>query len=212
VASFVSPINLYSECPSSLLKALAKSNPNREVWLCSFFKEKWNIQSMNIYRKITLGKYRALCKKGASKAIPTMCVLTVKRDENLNPLRAKSWIVVLGNHKDHVWSKCNHFVSVLHSNSLWFLVLMVAKKHHPLRQGNCKNAFCQGVLPPEEVTIAQPPSGDPEAEPNEYWLVLWTLYGLCRSPQHWYQKITNIFLCISLTPSREDPCLFTGFV
>ena len=53
----------------------------------------------------TLGEYRALRKKGAPKAIPTMCVLTIKKDENLLPLRAKSRIIVLGNHEDRIWSK-----------------------------------------------------------------------------------------------------------
>jgi hypothetical protein len=100
-----------------------------------------------------LGKYRALCEKGNPKAIPTMCVLTVKRDENLNPLWAKSWIVVLDNHKDHVWSKTDRFAPILHSNSLQFLVSMAIEKCCPLCQGDCKNAFCQGILPPKEVTI-----------------------------------------------------------
>jgi hypothetical protein len=67
-----------------------------------FFEEKPSIQLLDTYRKITLGKYCALCKKGAPKAIPTMFVLTIKCDENLNPLWAKSWIVVLGNHEDRV--------------------------------------------------------------------------------------------------------------
>jgi hypothetical protein len=57
---------------------------------------------MNTYQKITLGEYRALREKGVPKAIPTMCVLTIKKDENLLPLRAKSWIVVLGNHEDRI--------------------------------------------------------------------------------------------------------------
>ncbi len=65
------------------------------------------ILSMNTYRKITLGEYQALHEKGAPKAFPTMCVLTNKKDENLLPLRAKSCIVVLGNHEDQVWSKSN---------------------------------------------------------------------------------------------------------
>ena len=33
VASFVSTLNLYKECPPTLLKALAHSHPNRKVWL-----------------------------------------------------------------------------------------------------------------------------------------------------------------------------------
>jgi hypothetical protein len=35
----------------------------------------------------------------------------------------------------------------------WFLVSMVVEKHCPLHQVDCKNAFCQGILPPEEVTL-----------------------------------------------------------
>jgi hypothetical protein len=72
--------------------------------------------------------------------------------------------------------------------------------------------FAKGILPPEEVTIVQPLLSDPKAEPNEYWLLLQTLYGLCRSPQHGYDKINKILISIGLTPFLEDPCLFTGFV
>jgi hypothetical protein len=118
VASVVSAVNLHLECPPSLLKALADSHPDREVWLSSLFEELCAIQHLDTYHKITLGKYCALCKKGAPKAIPLMCVLTVKCNENLNPLWAKSWIVVLGNHKDRVWSKSDRFAPVLCSDSL----------------------------------------------------------------------------------------------
>jgi hypothetical protein len=38
------------------------------------------------------------------------------------------------------------------------------------------------------------------------------LYGLRRSPRHWYDKIDAILLSIGLTPSLEDPCLYSGFV
>jgi hypothetical protein len=37
VASFVSAVNLHLECLPSLLKALADSHPDHEVWLSSFF-------------------------------------------------------------------------------------------------------------------------------------------------------------------------------
>ena len=117
---------------------------------------------------------------------------------------------MLGNHEDHVWSKSDKFAPVLRSNSLRFLVSLAVDKQHPLRQGDCKNTFCQGILPPDEVTIVHPPAGDPEAEPNEYWLLQKTLYGLCRSPQNWYAKINAILKSIGLRPSLEDPCLFTG--
>ncbi len=85
-ASFVSAVNLHCECPPTLLKALADSHPDREIWLASYLEEKEGIKSLDTYRKITLGEYRALREKGAPKAIPTMCVLTIKKDEQLLPL------------------------------------------------------------------------------------------------------------------------------
>ncbi len=90
VASFVSAVNLHRECHPTLLKTLADSHPDREIWLDSYREEKHGTESLDTYRKITLGEYRTLREKGAPKAIPTMCILTIKKDEHLLPLRAKS--------------------------------------------------------------------------------------------------------------------------
>ncbi len=67
-------------------------------------EEKNGIDSLGTFKRLTLGEYPALREKGAPKAIPTMCVLTIKKDENLMPLRAKSWILVLGNRESREWS------------------------------------------------------------------------------------------------------------
>ena len=128
------------------------------------------------------------------------------------PLRAKSRIVVLGNRETRDWSKSDRFAPVLRFDSLRFLVSMATQHCRPLKQGDCKNAFCQGILPAEETTIVRPPSGDPDSSKDEYWLLLKTLYGLRRSPRHWYDKINAILRSIGLTPSSHDPCLYTGFV
>ena len=211
VASFVIA-RLHRACPPSLLKALADSHPDCKIWFESFCEEKQGIEALDTYKRISLGEYRALREKGAPRAIPTMCVLTIKKDKNLRPLRAKSCIVVLGNHEDHVWKKSDKFAPVLRQDSLCFLTSMAVTSHHPLCQGDCKNTFCQGNLPPGKITIIRPPSGDPEASPREYWLFKWTLYGLCRSPRHWYNKINAILCSIGLTPSLKDPCLYTGYI
>jgi len=47
------------------------------------------LKGLDTYRKITLGEYRALREKGAPKAIPTMCVLTIKKD-NISSLFAQN--------------------------------------------------------------------------------------------------------------------------
>ncbi len=60
--------------------------------------------------------------------------------------------------------------------------------------------------------IVRPPAGDPDANPNEYWLLQQTLHGLCHSPCHWYDKINKILESIGLCPSLEDPCLYTGCI
>jgi hypothetical protein len=82
--------------------------------------KKHSIQQLDTYKKITLGKYQALHNKGAPWAISKMCVLTIKKDENLCPLCAKSQIIVLGNHKDPVWKKSKKFALILCQNSLCF--------------------------------------------------------------------------------------------
>ena len=128
------------------------------------------------------------------------------------PLRAKSRIVVLGNREHHDWSKNNCFAPVLCFDSIRFLVSMSTQHRRALKQGDCKNAFCQGILPAEETTIVRPPSGDPDASKDEYWLLLKTLYGLRWSPCHWYDKINAILCSIGLTPNSHDPCLYSGFV
>jgi hypothetical protein len=198
VASFVSAVNLHRDCPPSLLKALADSHPDWDVWLASFFKEKHGIQSLNTYKKITLGEYWALREKGVSRAIPTMCVLTIKKDKQLHPLHAKSRNVVLGNHEDQVWSKSKKFAPVLRQDSLCFLTSMAVLAWRPLRQGNCKNAFCQVIIPPNKITIVHPPSGNSEAEPDKFWLLKRTLYGcgarLDGSKSNAFNLILRLFL------------------
>ena len=87
---------------------------------------------------------------------------------------------------------------------------MAAKRRCTLKQGDCKNAFCQGILPPDKITIVEPPIGDPDAKDGEYWLLKWTLYGLRRSPKHWYNKIQKIFYKLGLQQNAYDPCLFSG--
>ena len=60
------------------------------------------------------------------------------------------------------------------------------------------------------MTIIKPPPGDPDAKPNEFWLLQKTLYGLARSPRHWYNLMSSTLKEMGLQPSVHDPCLFMG--
>ena len=86
VVSIVSVINLHWDCPPSLLQALAMLHPYWEVWLQSYSKEKDGIKSLGTFKCLTLGKYYSLREKGTPMMIPTMCVLTIKKDKQLMPL------------------------------------------------------------------------------------------------------------------------------
>jgi hypothetical protein len=57
-----------------------------------------------------------------------------------------------------------------------------------------------------------PPQGNPANKKDGFWLLKKTLYGLCRSPHHWYNMFTAMLKHIGLTPSPHDPCLFSGVV
>jgi hypothetical protein len=120
--------------------------------------------------------------------------------------------MVLGNHECCEWSKSDQFAPVLWFDSLRYLVSLAVQHRCGLKQGTCENAFCQGILPLEEVTIVWPPLSDPDAAKNKYWLLLKTLYRLRRSPRHWYKKIDSILRSIGRSQNAHDPCLYTRFV
>ncbi len=94
---------------------------------------------------------------------------------------------------------------------LSFLVGLAVEKQQPLCQGDCNNEFCQGILPPDKITIVRPTSDNPETDPQEYWFLLHMLYGLCWSPRDWYDNINSLLLSIGLKPLLEDPCICSGF-
>jgi hypothetical protein len=106
--------------------------------------------------------------------------------------------------------KTQKYAPVLCPDSMRLMVSLATEHCHTLKQGNCKNAFCQGILPDDEITIIKPPIGDPDATKNKYWLLKRTLYGLQHSPCHWYTKINAALNQIGLQTNSSDPFLYTG--
>ena len=107
---------------------------DRDTWLKYFYEEKRALVDNHTYVTLTLKQYRELRRtKNAPKAIPTMCVLTVKKDENLDPDRAKSRIVVLGNLDERTWAKHEKYAPVLQYSSLRLLTSMAVEKRRRLK-------------------------------------------------------------------------------
>lgn len=68
---------------------------DHQVWIDSYLEKYNGLVGMETMDILTAAQYKNLTN--APTAIPTMCVLTVKTDENNRPVCAKSRIVVLGN-------------------------------------------------------------------------------------------------------------------
>jgi hypothetical protein len=161
--------------------------------------------------KINKKTYLQLKRSGRiGKALPSMCVLVIKPNKDGKPCHAKSRIVALGNHEDRYFSKSQRYAPVLKYSSLRLLCSKAVEHKRVLQQGDCKNAFCHAILPDDELTVVRPPIGDPAFDKDEYWLLNKTLYGLRRSPHHWYNMFCAALKKMGLQQLVHDPCLFSG--
>eukprot|EP00957_Ditylum_brightwellii_P200351 15274212-Ditylum_brightwellii.AAC.1 len=89
-------------------------------------------------------------------------------------------------------------------------VLVSLAIHHkrPLKSGDVKQAFIKATLPDTEQYVISPPAGCPNSQPNTYWLLKQTLFGLKRRPRHWFLKATELLHQCGLEPTPNNPCLF----
>ena len=104
-----------------------------------------------------------------ARAIPTVNLFTIKQDMEGNPVRAKSRIVVLGNLERRIWSREDRYAPVLSGSASRLLLSMAIEDGRRLKQGDCKNAFCNGILPDDEICIVRPPQDCPRSKKGIYW-------------------------------------------
>mmetsp|Transcript_10476 Transcript_10476/g.14799 ORF Transcript_10476/g.14799 Transcript_10476/m.14799 type:complete len:182 (+) Transcript_10476:2-547(+) len=142
--------------------------------------------------------------------MPTMAISTIKYNKDGMPTRAKCRILALGNLDPHTWTKEDCFVPVVSTFELQFLIALAASKKCIPKSGDIVQAFIQSVLPHAKKYILRPPPGCPFTPPNSYWLLKRTLYGLKRSPRHFYQLAKTKLEEVGLTQHPTSPCLFSG--
>ena len=207
-AYHVSAKNLQNPCPKNLKTALDPTNPDSNIWHLPYQEEYKGIYDCAVYDVISQQEYNSYQRQGVT-AIPTMCILTIKNKDS-HPDRAKSRIVVLGNQDKKYYKKTDKYAPVLTQNQLRLLTALVISKQCSLRQGGVKNAFCNGILPPDETVICIPPKDCPFSTPNTYWKLKKALYGLAKSPLHWFQSIEKVFHSMGLKKHPNSPCLFCG--
>jgi len=141
-----------------------------------------------------------------------MTISTLKYDKLGKPKITKYRIVALGNLDKYEWTKSNCYAPVMNLLELSLLTALSIRAKRKLKCGDVKQAFVQALLPDDEQYVLYQPAGCPISKPNTYWLLKRTLYGLKRSPKHWYDKAVNLLTSVGLTQCKNSPCYFTGHI
>ena len=209
-AYHVSVSNLNLGCPKSFRQSMRSNYSDRQIWLESYAEEYGSLREQETFTVITRAEYEA--KYSHITVLPSMVVQTVKHDEVGVPVRAKTRVVALGNYETTPWKKSECHEPVLQKSSSRLLTSLAIEKGRIEKQGDCKNAFLHAILPDDEVVIVEPPPGCPLSKPGDLWLLNKTLYGLRRSPFHWYSAFKDALVDIGLQPCAHDPCVFTGII
>ena len=194
--------------PGSFRRSMRKNYVDHGIWIDSYTEEYVSLRDKNTFRTITWDEYERLYSH--IKIIPTMNIQTIKTDEVGVPIRAKSRVVALGNHEDTIWEPGDLHAPVIRKESDRLLTTIAVNMGRTQKQGDCKTAFLHPTLPPDEIVIVRPPPGCPFSKPGELWFLNKTLYGLRRSPKHWYDALCGALQEIGMHPLAHDPCVFTG--
>jgi hypothetical protein len=207
-AYHVSAAGITGGIPRSFRKSMEPGHEDRSIWLESYLEEAGGLKEQDTYVTLSAKEYAAIYSD--IQIIPSMSVQMIKQDENRNPVRAKTRIVALGNYEETIWTKSEKYAPVPRDESSRLMISMAVERGRREKQGDCKNAFVQSYLPNDEKIIVRPPKGCPISRNGELWLLQKTLYGLRRSPYHWYQNIRKILEDMGLSISPHDPCIFYG--
>ena len=78
-----------------------------------------------------------------------------------------------------------------------------------LKQADCKNTFCNGILPEDEIYIVKPPVNCSCSPRGTFWKLNKTLYELACSTHHWYTKILNHLVDnLGFETMDQDKCVY----
>ena len=85
-----------------------------------------------------------------------------------------------------------------------------SQEWNPFEVWGCYTSILSKRITTRWKYVLTPPHGCPKSKPNTYWLLLWTLYGLKRSPRHWYDHAVKLLAQCGLKSCPQSPCIFHG--
>ena len=205
----VSAAGLTSTNVPTLLQQQQLNPSGKAIWDDAYAEEVDGLSALPCWTVLSEKEFRRH-RTPHTKILPTMAVSTIKFDKDGLPVHAKYRIVALGNFETTAWSKTNMYAPVMALLELCLLTDLAVCHKCVLKNGDVKQAFVQAMLPPDEQYILKPPPGCPKSPPNLYWLLKHTLYGLCHSARHWFERATELLKQSGLTQCPNAPCMFHG--
>ena len=194
----------------TLTKHHKLSAKDKQIWDDSYAAEYEGLVGIDTWDVINKSEYKNLLKTTNLTVIPTMAISIIKYDGEGKPIRAKYRIVALGNLDTNLWTKSDCFAPVLSQFEMRLLIAIAAQLGCIPLSADVAQAFCHAYLPPDEQYIAIPPAGCPITPQGSYWKLKKTLYGLKKSPRHWYEKAKELLETLGLHNAPHSPCIFTG--
>ena len=210
VARHISAKNLSILTAPSLSKHTLLPEPDRGLWDAAYAEEYFGLLKLGTWEIVSEADFKRLKEVTTTNTLPSMAISTIKKDGEGNPKRCKYRIVALGNLDPHNWTKTDCFAPVLSQLEHRSLMALAARLKCIPKTGDVSQAFCQSTLPDNEQYYIRPPSGCPHTPPDSYLKLKRTLYGLKRSPRHWYEKAKQTLLSIGFKQCPNAPCIFQG--
>jgi len=196
--------------PTSLHAHHKLNASDKKIWDEAYNEEFDGLASLPTWEVFTESQFKTLSK--GTKALPSMAIATIKYDAFNHPKRAKYHIVILGNHDYHTWSKESTAAPVMSQLEPCLLTSLAISQQRVLKNCDIKQAFVQSSLPADEHYFIRPPKGSPRSQPDTYWKLLRSLYGLRCAPKLWYEKLSSHLRSMGLKQSQTSPCIFVGKV
>ena len=179
--------------PPNLRTAFAPSDGGHNTWRAACDEECDGLKNLNAFTKMPTKVHERHLKMhvGGAKATPTMNLFAIKPDKEGNPARAKSRIAALGGSEQRAWLREGRCTPALSGPAARLLVSMAVEDGRRLKQGDCKNVFCNGILPEDEAITVKPPQGCPHSKSGAFWKLNKALCGLARPAHHWCTAISG---------------------
>ncbi|KAK9696674.1 Reverse transcriptase (RNA-dependent DNA polymerase) [Popillia japonica] len=173
-----------------------KLRKDREEWMNAMKEEVEVLKERNTWEVVPQPKNE--------KLIDTKWVFTKKELHGSTMYKAR--LVALGFQQQEDFSDI--YSPVLRMQTLRILLSVAVYREYQIHQMDVKGAFLYGEI--KDNVFLKPPKGI-KIE-NGYALRLKkALYGLKKSPKHWYERFTEIITGFGFKRSENDYCLYTGF-